>query len=85
MSSQNISTDMNGSRLCSMPTITLTLLTKYVGFDGEREVCVISQDVNSFGDGDVLKVLTVDLHDLKQDRQNDKHFSRTHSKLTEVQ
>lgn len=50
---------------------TLTLLTKYVGFDSEREVRVISEDVNSFGDGDVLKVLTIDLHDLKQDRRND--------------
>lgn len=30
-------------------------------------MCVIPQNVDSFGDGDVLKVLTVDLHDLKQD------------------
>lgn len=29
---------------------------------------VISKDVNSFGDGDVLKVLTIDLHDLKTDK-----------------
>lgn len=50
-------------------------LTKYVGFDGEREVCVISEDVNSFGDGDVLKVLTVDLHDLKHDRRNDEELN----------
>lgn len=51
---------------------SLSLLTKYVGFDGQREVCVISKDVNSFGDGDVLKVLTIDLHDLKQDGGNGK-------------
>lgn len=29
-------------------------------------MCVIPQNVHRFGDGDVLKVLTVDLHDLKQ-------------------
>lgn len=46
------------------------LLTKYVGFDGQWEVRVISEDVNSFGDGDVLKVLAVDLHDLRQDGGN---------------
>lgn len=51
---------------------SLTLLTKYVGFDSQREVCVISKDVNSFGDGDVLKVLTIDFHDLKQDGGNGK-------------
>lgn len=43
------------------------MLTKYVGFDGQWEVCVISEDVNSFGDRDVLKVLTIDLHDLRED------------------
>lgn len=42
--------------------------TKDVGFNCEGEVRVISQDVCSFGEGDVLKVLTIDLHDLKQDR-----------------
>lgn len=41
------------------------VLTKYVGFDGQREVRVISEDVNCFGDWDVLKVLTIDLHDLR--------------------
>lgn len=51
---------------------SLTLLTKYVGFDGQREVCVISKDVDSFGDGDVLKVLTIDFHDLKQNEGNSK-------------
>lgn len=56
----------------SVSTNTRSLLTKYVGFDGEREVCVISEDVNSFRDGDVLKVLTIDLHDLKQHRKNNK-------------
>lgn len=30
-------------------------------------MCVISEDVNSFGDGDVVKVLTIDLHDLRED------------------
>ena len=44
----------------------MTSLTKYVGFDGEGEVRVISQDINSFGEGDVLKVLTIDFHDLTQ-------------------
>lgn len=43
------------------------VLTKYVGFNGQWEVCVISEDVNSFGDWDVLKVLTIDLHDLRDD------------------
>lgn len=43
------------------------VLTKYVGFDGQWEVRVISEDVNSFGDRDVLKVLTIDLHDLRED------------------
>ena len=43
-------------------------LTKYVGLSREREVSVVSQDVNSFGEGDVLEVLTIDLHDLKQGR-----------------
>lgn len=43
------------------------VLTKYVGFDGQREVRVISEDVNSFGDRDVVKVLTIDLHDLRED------------------
>lgn len=42
-------------------------LTKYVGFDGEREVCVRPEDVHRFGDGDVLKVLPIDLHDLEQE------------------
>lgn len=60
--------------LCVYNSI-LTLLTKYVGFDGQREVRVISKDVNSFGDGDVLKVLTIDLHDLKQDRGNYKSLA----------
>lgn len=32
---------------------------------------VISEDVNSFGDGDVVKVLAIDLHDLRQDGEND--------------
>lgn len=54
--------------MCFKYVNTVTSLTKYVGFDGEGEVRVISQDVNSFGEGDVLKVLSVDLHDLKQDR-----------------
>lgn len=48
-----------------------TLLTKYVGFDGQREVRVVSEDVDSFGDGDVFKVLAIDLHDLKHDRENE--------------
>lgn len=51
---------------------SLTLLTEYVGFDSQREVCVISKDVDSFGDGDVLKVLTIDFHDLKQNEGNSK-------------
>lgn len=61
------------------------VLTKDVGFNCEGEVCVISQDVCSFGEGDVLKVLTIDLHDLKQDRfKNEKHGSKE-SKLPEAQ
>lgn len=40
------------------------LLTKYVGLGCEGQVRVVSQDVHRFGEGDVLKVLTVDLHDL---------------------
>lgn len=48
-----------------------TLLTEYVGFDGQREVRVVSQDVDRFGDGDVLKVLAIDLHDLKRNRENE--------------
>lgn len=50
-------------------------LTKYVGFNGQREVRVISEDVNSFGDGDVVKVLAIDLHDLRQDGENDRFYS----------
>lgn len=50
------------------------MLTKYVGFNGQGEVRVISEDVNSFGDGDVVKVLAIDLHDLRQDGENDKFF-----------
>lgn len=46
---------------------------------------VISKDVCSFGEGDVLKILTIDLHDLKQDRlKNEKHGSKE-SKLPEAQ
>lgn len=44
------------------------VLTKYVGFDSQWEVRVISEDVNSFGDRDVLKVLTIDFHDLREYR-----------------
>lgn len=50
------------------------VLTKYVGFNGQGEVRVISEDVNSFGDGDVVKVLAIDLHDLRQDGENDSFF-----------
>ena len=39
-------------------------------------MCVISQDVNCFGEGDVLKVLTIDLHDLKQEMKS-KNDSRS--------
>lgn len=42
------------------------LLTEDVGFDSEGEVRVVPQDVHGLGDGDVLQVLPIDLHDLKQ-------------------
>lgn len=32
---------------------------------------VVPQDVDSFGEGNVLKVLTIDLHDLKQEGRNE--------------
>lgn len=38
---------------------------------------VVPQDVGSFGEGDILKVLTVNLHDLKGDRlKNEKHSAQ---------
>lgn len=72
-------------QLVSKTGVQPNVLTKDVGFNCEGEVCVISQDVCSFGEGDVLKVLTIDLHDLKQDRfKNEKHGSKE-SKLPEAQ
>lgn len=52
---------------CSDETSTKPLLlTEDVGFDSEGEVRVVPQDVHGLGYGDVLQVLPVDFHDLKQ-------------------
>lgn len=43
------------------------VLTEDVGLDCDGEVCVVPQEVHSFDVGDVLKVLTIDLHYLKEE------------------
>lgn len=52
------------------------LLTEDVGFDSEGEVRVVPQDVHSLGDGDVLQVLPVDFHYLKQQQDKSEHGAR---------
>jgi hypothetical protein len=43
--------------------------TEDVGLDCEGEVSVVPQEVHSFDVGDVLKVLTIDLHNLKEENR----------------
>lgn len=62
----------------NLPYARLCALTEDVGFDGEGEVRVVSQDVDGFAEGNILKVLTVDLHDLKTVEEMTEYYSKAH-------